>query len=224
VAGSDVDVASSGGPSWRGAGARLAWAVFTHAQQVLHLRRFTPLLLPAGQALISYHGDQIIDVARLPIRLCGFSPARLSPTHQVEQVVLCRPEDSARWLEECQRNAEDLLRDLELPYRVVRIGADELDIAAYQAYATECWFPGSGAYLPTHTNCHCTDYLARRFKIRYLEQGRVGQPDTVSATAITDHAVLAILENHLQPNGSVRIPEALRPYLNGQELIAPPQP
>jgi seryl-tRNA synthetase len=214
-----ADSAPGSGPRWRGDGARLAWAVFTHAQWVLHGRGYTPLLLPSGQALIGYHGDQIIDVAQLPIRLCGFCS-----THQVEQVVLCRAEDAAPRLDECQRNAEDLLRDLELPYRVLRVGARELDAAAYQAYATETWFPGSGAYLPTHTSAHSADYLARRFKIRYLERGRVSQPDTLSATALTDHAVLAILENHRQPDGSVRIPEPLRPYLGGQELIEPALP
>ena len=212
-----------GCPSWRGGEARLVWAVFSHAQQMLHARGFTPLLLPSDQTLIGYHGDQILDVAELPVRLCGFRPGSCVDArgHRVEQVVLCRAQDAERWLDDCLRVAEDLLGELELPYRVVRVGVDQLDPAAYKAYAIECWFPGSRTYRKTHTNAHCTDYLARQLKIRYLERGRVSQPHTVAATAVTDHAVLAILENHLQPDGSVRIPAALRPYLGGRELIEP---
>ncbi|HEU0086648.1 MAG TPA: aminoacyl--tRNA ligase-related protein [Pseudonocardiaceae bacterium] len=224
--------AAGTGYVWRGDGARLVWAVLTHAQHLLRDRGFTPMLTPAEQAPIGYYGDQIVDAATLPVRLGAFSACPRAAAeaelpaagHQVEQVVLCRPEDATRWLDECQRNAEDLLRDLELPYRVVRVGLDELDAAAYQAYATEPWFPGCDAYLRTHTTSHCTDYPARRLKIRYLERGRVAQPHTLTATAVTDRTVLAILENHLQPDGSVRIPAALRPHLGGQELIAPPPP
>lgn len=135
--------------------------------------------------------------------------------------MLCRPEDSEHWLDQCQRNGEDILRDLELPYRVVRVCLGDLGAPAYKKYDTESWFPGYGNYHETHSNLNLTDYQSRRFKIRYRDGGRTVFPHTLSATGITDRAVLAVLENHVRPDGSVRIPEALRPYLGGQELIEP---
>ncbi|MGH3795047.1 MAG: aminoacyl--tRNA ligase-related protein [Pseudonocardiaceae bacterium] len=212
-----AQVAGSGGYYWRGDGARLAWAVFTHAQSVLQARGLTPVMPPvlAGDGVVGYYGDQIIDTAELPIRVAAIG------AQAVEQVVLCRPQDAEYWLGQCQRNAEDILRDLELPYRVVRVRAGDLPAPAYQAFATECWFPGSGDHQQTHSAANLTDYQARGLRIRYLDAGRVAQPYTLSATGVTDRAVLAILENHVQPDGSVRIPEAVRPYLGGQELIEP---
>lgn len=263
-----AEVAIEGFSYWRGDGARLAWAVFTHAQSLLLARGFTPMMTPllvrkkvlfgtgylpfraeqvyqvAGsdlaligsceQTVIGYYGDQILDAEDLPIRVCAFSPCfrseaggadrgayRAHQFHQVEQIVLCRPADSAHWFDECQRNIEDILRDLELPHRVVRVCVGDLGAPAHKEYQTESWFPGFGAYRKTHSNSHLTDYQARRFKIRYLDRGRVTQPHTLAATGVTDRAVLAILENHARPDGSVRIPEVLRPYLGGQELIEP---
>lgn len=215
--------AGSAGYHWRGDGARLAWAVFTHAQRMLHDRELTPMLLPvsAQDGVLGRYRDQIIDGAELPIRLAVFAAHR---SLTVEQIVLCRPQDAEYWLGRCQRNAEDVLRALELPFRVVRLCAGQLAASAYQACAAESWFPGSGEYHRTHSAAHLTDYQARRFRIRYLDAGRVAQPHTLSATGVTELAVPAILENHVQPDGSVRIPEALRPYLGGQELIEPPEP
>jgi len=199
---------------WRGDGARLAWAVFTHAQSLLLARGFTPMM--TSHTVIGYYDNQILNAEDLPIRVCAFTQF-----HQVEQIVLCRPEDSERWFDECQRNVEDILRDLELPYRVARVCVGALEAPAHKAYETGSWFPGVGTYRKTHSNSHFTDYQTRRCKIRYLDRGRVAQPHTLAATGVTDRAVLAILENHARPDGSVRIPEALRPYLGGQELIEP---
>lgn len=236
-----ADAAVEGFSCWRGDGARLAWAVFTHAQSLLLARGFTPML--TSRPVIGYYTDQILDAADLPIRVCAFAPSfggsaggfggsagddaagdadrGAYPAHQVEQIVLCRPADSAHWFDECQRNVEDILRDLELPYRVARVCVGALDPPAHKAYETGSWFPGAGAYRKTHSNSHFTDYQARRCKIRYLDRGRVAQPHTLAATGVTDRAVLAILENHARSDGSVRIPEALRPYLGGQDLIGP---
>ncbi|MGH3937275.1 MAG: aminoacyl--tRNA ligase-related protein [Pseudonocardiaceae bacterium] len=221
-----VDVSVKGVSYWRGDGARLAWAVFTHAQSQLLACGFSPMM-PSHTA-IGYYGDQILDAEELPIRVCAFAPClpsaadqRTHRTHQVEQIVLCRPEDSGHWFDECQRNVEDILRDLELPYRVARVCIGDLGAPAHKAYETSCWFPGAGVYRKTHSNSHFTDYQARRRKIRYLDRGRVAQPHTLAATGVTDGVVLAILENHVRPDGSVRIPDALRPYLGGQKLIEP---
>ena len=216
-----ADSSVQDGVRWLGDGARLTWAVFSHAQSVLQARGFTPMLAQPGsrEEPIGHYGDQIVDAARLPIRVSAFSSY---PVHAVRHEVVCRPEDSERWLDECQRTVEEILRDLELPYRVVRVCAGALQAPEYKAYHIETWFPGTGGYLQTHSAANLTDYLARRLKIRYLDRGRVAQPHTLSATGGTDRAVLAILENHVQPDGSVRIPAALRSSLGGQELIEPP--
>ncbi|MGH3915602.1 MAG: aminoacyl--tRNA ligase-related protein [Pseudonocardiaceae bacterium] len=224
-----AEVAVEGHAGWRGDGARLAWAVVTHVQSLLLARGFTPMT--TNQNVVGYYGDQIIDAVDLPIRVGAFAPcprdaagdADRGAYHapSVEQVVLCRPEDAEHWWDECQRNIEGILRDLELPYRVLRVCAGDLRAAAYQEYETQSWFPGVGAYRKTHLNSHFTDYQTRGFKIRYLDRGRVTQPHSLAATAVTDRAMLAILENHVRPDGSVRIPEVLRPYLGGQKAIEP---
>lgn len=213
------DDAAGPGARWRGDGARLAQAVFTHAQHVLQARGFTPVPNPPPRAadLLARYGDQILDDAGLPLRVCAFC----SDQGAVEQLVLCRPADSAARLDECQRNAEEILRDLELPYRVLRVCAGALEAPEHKSYHTEVWFPGAGGYRRTHSAADHTDYQARRLRIRVLDRGRVAQPHTVRATAATDRTVLAILENHVQPDGSVHVPSALRRYLDGRTRIEP---
>lgn len=267
-----AEVAGSGFYYWRGGGARLAWALFSYAQDLLVQRGFTPMMTPlvarekvlfgtgylpffadeiykienqdlaligtSEQTLIGYYGDTILDVDELPILVTAFTPCfrteagaagratrggfRVHQFHKVEQIVLCAPEDSEHWLNECQRNVEDLLGNLDLPYRVVRVCVGDLGAPAYKKYDTEAWFPSFGAYRETHSNSNLTEYQARRFKIRFRRDGAMVFPHTISATGITDRAVLAILENSVQADGSVVVPEVLRSYLGGLERIQPP--
>lgn len=264
-----AEVAGSGFYYWRGDGARLAWAIFSYAQDLLGTRDFEPMFTPlmarertffgtgylpffaedlyqvegtglsmigtSEQTLIGYHGDTIVDLDDLPIRLTAFSPCfrteagsagranrggyRVHQFHKVEQVVICAPEESEHWLAECQRNAEDILRGLELPFRVVRVCLGDLGAPAYKKLDTETWFPSFGAYRETHSNSNLTDYQARRFKIRFRRDGRTVHPHTISATGITDRAALAVLENHVQPDGSIYVPKALRRYLGDREYL-----
>ncbi|GAA2001236.1 serine--tRNA ligase [Catenulispora subtropica] len=264
-----AEVAGAGFYYWRGDGARLAWAIFSYAQDLLGGRGFTPMMTPlvarertffgtgylpffadqlyrvegtdlsligtSEQTLIGYYGDTIVDLDELPIRLSAFSPCfrteagsagrsnrggyRVHQFHKVEQIVICAPEDSERWLDECQTNAEDILRGLELPFRVVRVCLGDLGAPAYKKYDTETWFPSFGAYRETHSNSNLIDYQARRFKIRFRRDGKTIHPHTISSTGITDRAALAVLENHVQPDGSIYVPKALRPYLGGAERL-----
>jgi seryl-tRNA synthetase len=264
-----AEVAGSGFYYWRGDGARLAWAIFSYAQDVLVSRGFAPMLTPllarertffgtgylpffadqlyrvqdtdlsligtSEQTLIGYYGDTIVDLDELPIQVSAFSPCfrteagsagrtnrggyRAHQFHKVEQIVICAPEDSEHWLDECQRNAEDILRGLELPFRVVRVCLGDLGAPAYKKYDTETWFPSFGAYRETHSNSNLIDYQARRFKIRFRRDGKMIHPHTISSTAITDRAALAMLENHVQPDGSIYVPKVLRSYLGGQERL-----
>lgn len=264
-----AEVSGSGFYYWRGDGARLAWAIFSYAQDLLGGRGFEPMFTPlmarertffgtgylpffpeelyriegtdlsligtSEQTLIGYYGDRIIDLDELPIKLTAFSPCfrteagsagranrggyRVHQFHKVEQVVICGPEDSEHWLNECQRNAEDLLRGLELPFRVVRVCLGDMGAPAYKKYDTETWFPSFGAYRETHSNSNLTDYQARRFKIRFKKDGKTVFPHTISATGITDRAALAVMENHVQPDGTIYVPKALRNYLGGREHL-----
>ncbi|WP_291413024.1 serine--tRNA ligase [Actinophytocola sp.] len=196
------------------------------------------LIGTSEQTLIGYYGDTIIDAGDLPILVSAFSPCfrteagaagrasrggyRVHQFHKVEQIVICDPTESEHWLDQCQRNAEDLLTSLELPYRVVRVCVGDLGAPAFKKYDTETWFPSFGAYRETHSNSNLTDYQARRFKIRFRGDGGMVFPHTISATGITDRAALAILENNVQPDGSVAVPEVLRPYLGGTDRIQAP--
>jgi seryl-tRNA synthetase len=193
------------------------------------------LIGTSEQTLIGYYGDSILKGNELPILLTGFSACfrteagaagkanrgafRAHQFHKVEQIVICEAEASEHWLNECQRNAEELLRGLELPFRVVRVCVGDLGAPVYKKYDTETWFPSFGTYKETHSNSNLADYQARRFRIRYRRQGKTVFPHTISATAITDRPVLAIMENHLQDDGSILIPKLLRPYFGGQERI-----
>lgn len=264
-----AEVAGSGFYYWRGDGARLAWAIFSYAQDLLGSRGFEPMFTPlvarertffgtgylpffadqlyrvegtdlsligtAEQTLIGYYGDTIVELDELPILLAAFSPCfrteagsagranrggfRVHQFHKVEQIVICAPEDSEQWLDECQRNAEAILSGLELPYRVVRVCLGDLGAPAYKKYDTETWFPSFGAYRETHSNSNLIDYQARRFKIRFRRDGKMVHPHTISATGITDRAALAVLENHVQPDGSIYVPKALRQALGGRERL-----
>jgi len=264
-----AEVAGSGFYYWRGDGARLAWAIFSYAQDLLGGQGFEPMFTPlmarertffgtgylpffadqlyrvegtdlsligtAEQTLIGYYGDTIVDLDELPILLTAFSPCfrteagsagranrggfRVHQFHKVEQIVICAPEDSEQWLDTCQRNAENILRGLELPFRVVRVCLGDLGAPAYKKYDTETWFPSFGAYRETHSNSNLIDYQARRFKIRFRRDGKMIHPHTISATGITDRAALAVLENHVQPDGSIYVPKALRSYLGGRERL-----
>jgi seryl-tRNA synthetase len=193
------------------------------------------LIGTAEQTLIGYYGDSIVELDELPVRVTAFSPCfrteagaagrtnrggyRVHQFHKVEQIVICDPEQSAHWLDECQRNVEDILRGLELPFRVVRVCIGDLGAPAYMKYDTETWFPSFGGYRETHSNSNLTDYQSRRFKIRFRRDGRTYHPHTISCTGITDRAALAMIENHLQPDGTIYVPKALRRYLGDQEFL-----
>ncbi|MBE1875728.1 serine--tRNA ligase [Myceligenerans pegani] len=197
------------------------------------------LIGTSEQTLIGYYGDTIVDASEFPIKVTAFSPCfrteagsagrsnrggfRVHQFHKVEQIIICDPADSDAMLEECQQNVEDILTSLELPFRVVRVCLGDMGAPAYKKYDTEAWFPSFGAYKETHSNTNLWDYQARRFKIRFKgADGKTVLPHTISSTGITDRAVFAILENNLNDDGTVTVPEVLRPYLGGQDLIGKP--
>jgi len=187
--------------------------------------------------LAAYHGDEIIDIAELPMRYVGFSTcfrreagtygkdtAGIFRVHQfdkVEMFVFTNPEDSATEHDRLLGVEEALVAQLEIPYRVVNVAAGDLGASAAKKYDIEAWFPGEQAFREITSCSNTTDFQARRLKIRVRgEQGnRVLHTLNGTACAV-GRTILAILENHQQPDGSVVIPEALRSY-TGFEVIEP---
>ncbi len=141
--------------------------------------------------------------------------------NKVEQFVFCKPEDSPSWHEKLRENGEAIYRALEIPYRVVNVCTGDIGTVAAKKYDIEAWFPRQGAYREVISCSNCTEYQARRLNIR---AGKVGGdkfvPHTLNSTAMaSSRGLVAILENYQEADGSVTIPKALRPYLDGQETI-----
>lgn len=191
--------------------------------------------------LVSFYSGEVVDVAQ-PIRLAaaslcfrsevgsgGRDVQGLYRVHQfakVEQVVLCEAgaEASEQLLQEITANAEELLQKLELPYRVVAVCTGDMSQKTYKQYDIETWMPSRGAYGETHSSSNLLDFQARRSNIRYRDaEGKLRYCHTLNNTAVASPRILIpLLENHQQADGSILIPKALRPYMNGMERIAPP--
>lgn len=191
--------------------------------------------------LVSFYSGEIVDVAQ-PIRLAAASLCfrsevgsggrdvhglyRVHQFAKVEQVVLCEAsaETSEQLLQEITANAEELLQKLELPYRVVAVCTGDMSQKTYKQYDIETWMPSRGAYGETHSSSNLLDFQARRSNIRYRDaEGKLRYCHTLNNTAVASPRILIpLLENHQQADGSILIPKALRPYMNGMERIEPP--
>jgi seryl-tRNA synthetase len=193
------------------------------------------LIGTSEQTLVAYHLDEIVAADRLPLRYTAFSPCfrteagaagretrglfRQHQFHKVEQIVFCQPTESEQWLEQCLANAEAILQKLDVPYRVVRVCDGDLGAPGYKKYDVEAWFAGYGGYRETHSITNLTDYQTRRLNVRSKQDKNTFHPHTISATMITDRALLAILENNQQADGGVTVPNALRGYIDGRSAI-----
>lgn len=197
------------------------------------------LIGTSEQTLVAYHIDEIVPADRLPLRYTAFSPCfrteagaagretrglfRQHQFHKVEQIVFCRPEESEHWLEQCLANAEAILQKLDVSYRVVRVCDGDLGAPGYKKYDVEAWFAGYQGYRETHSITNLTDYQTRRLNIRSKQDKTTFHPHTISATMITDRALLAILENNQRRNGGVTVPSALRAFVDGRTEIQSPR-
>ena len=144
--------------------------------------------------------------------------------NKVELVHFCTPETSCDELETMTTNAEEVLKRLELPYRVVTLCSGDMGFAAARTYDIEVWMPAQKRYREISSCSNCTDFQARRANIRFRREPR-GKPEFVhtlngSAMAI-GRTVVAILENFQEADGTVTVPDRLRPYLDGVERITP---
>ena len=183
--------------------------------------------------------DEIIDEDVLPLKYVGLSTNfrrevgahgldtkglfRMHQFNKVEQFIFCVPEDSWHFHEELISNAEALFQMLKIPYRIVNDCTGDIGTVAAKKYDLEAWSPRQNKYVEVVSCSNCTDYQARRLNIRV---GKVGGDKrilhTLNSTAIaTSRALVAILENNQEADGSVTIPEVLKRYMNNQETIEP---
>ncbi len=192
-------------------------------------------------ALVSLHADDILDPASLPIRYCGMSPCfrreagasgkdtkglyRVHQFTKVEQVVFCVPDEEVAEKEHYTLlgNAEAILAKLEIPYRVAIACTGEIGLGQTRKHEVESWMPGRNAYAETHSCSTLGDFQARRSNIRFRkEDGTLAFPFTLNNTAIASPRILIpLLENHQNEDGSVTLPKALVPYMNGVEVLRP---
>jgi seryl-tRNA synthetase len=207
-------------------------------EQVYEVPRDELFLVGTAEVpLAAYHTDEILEAGDLPLRYAGFSTcfrreagtygkdtAGIFRVHQfdkVEMFVFTTPEDSADEHDRLLAVEEKLVGELEVPYRVVNVAAGDLGASAAKKYDIEAWFPGEQNYREITSCSNTTDFQARRLKIRMKTERGNEVVHTLNGTACAvGRTILALLENHQQPDGSVLIPSALVPY-TGFDLIEP---
>ena len=193
----------------------------------------------AEVALVGFHSDEILDFKRLPVRYAGISPCfrreagsagrdvrgllRVHQFEKVEQFVICAADadESDRWHAQLLGTAEQLLQGLGLAYQVMEISTGDMGAGKYRMNDINTWMPSLGAYRETHSCSSLLDWQARRANLRYRDtDGTVRFAYTLNNTAVaTPRLLAALVENFQTSDAQVRVPEVLRPYLGGRELL-----
>ncbi|MFA6415098.1 MAG: serine--tRNA ligase [Candidatus Paceibacterota bacterium] len=192
----------------------------------------------AEVASMGYHMDEVLDVKQFPIKYFSFSPCfrreagahgkdtkglvRVHEFYKFEQVILCEAshETSVAYHEELTANAEEMLQLLKIPYHVVVNCSGDLGLGQVKKYDIECWMPSEGKYRETHSSSYFHDFQTRRLNIRYRdEQGEMKFAHSLNNTALATPRFLAVLiENYQQADGTIKVPEALVPYVGKSVL------
>ncbi len=197
-------------------------------------------LIPTAEVpLTNLHRDEILSEKDLPLYYTAYTACfrreagsygkdvrgliRQHQFNKVELVKLCKPKDSFQELETLTQNAETILQRLELPYRVVVLSTGDIGFSAAKTYDLEVWLPAQGKYREISSCSNCTDFQARRANIRYRmqESGKVHFVHTLNGSGVAvGRTMVAILENYQEKDGSIVIPDVLRPYMNGLKKIS----
>jgi len=195
------------------------------------------LIATSEHPLAALMMNKVIKEEDLPLRFVGFSPCfrreigshgvdtkglfRVHQFWKVEQFVYCKPEDSALWHEKLTTNSEEMYQALKIPYRIVNICTGDLGIVASKKFDLELWMPRQEAYKEACSCSNCTDFQARRLNIRYeTKTGERKYVHTLNNTAIaTSRAMVALLENNQQKDGSIVVPQVLQKYMMGKKVI-----
>lgn len=190
-------------------------------------------------ATMSCYSDEVIDASKLPIKILAFSPCfrreagshgkdtrgliRVHEFFKWEQVILCEANhaQSVEFHEELTANSEKLVQDLGIPYHVIVVCGGDLGLGQVKKYDIECWVPTENTYRETHSASYFHDFQTRRLNIRYRDaEGTLRFVHSLNNTAAaTPRLLVSIIENYQQADGTIKIPEILRPYMGGREFI-----
>jgi seryl-tRNA synthetase len=143
---------------------------------------------------------------------------------KVEMYIYCKPEESSDWVEKMRENAEQTCAELGIPYRVKQLCTGDLGFGSTITYDIEAWAPGCDEWLEVSSVSNVTDFQARRANIRYrpAEGGKVKFPHTLNGSGLgLPRTLIAVMENYQQKDGSIVVPEVLRPWMGGVEVIGP---
>jgi seryl-tRNA synthetase len=209
-----------------------------HADEVYRLEADDAYLVGTSEVpLAGYHADEILDLSDGPKRYAGWSTCfrreagsygkdtrgiiRVHQFDKVEGFVYCKPEDAEAEHQRLLGLERRMLAAIEVPYRIIDVAAGDLGSSAARKFDCEAWVPTQGTYRELTSTSNCTTFQARRLATRYRDEN--GKPQiaaTLNGTLATTRWLVAILENHQQPDGSVRVPEALVPYV-GRSVLEP---
>jgi seryl-tRNA synthetase len=209
-----------------------------HADEVYRLEADDMYLVGTSEVpLAGYHADEILDLSGGPRRYAGWSTCfrreagsygkdtrgiiRVHQFDKVEAFVYCRPDEAEAEHQRLLGWQREMLAHIEVPYRVIDTAAGDLGSSAARKFDCEAWVPSQGTYRELTSTSNCTTFQARRLSTRYRDEN--GKPQiaaTLNGTLATTRWLVAILENHQQPDGSVRVPDALVPYV-GRSVLQP---
>ena len=210
-----------------------------HSDEVYHLKDQDLYLTGTSEvALAGYHSDEILDVSNGPIRYAGWSTCyrseagshgkdtrgilRVHQFNKLEMFVYTDPADAEAEHDRLVAWQEEMLQALGLSYRVIDVAAGDLGSSAARKFDIEAWVPTQGTFRELTSTSNCTTFQSRRLQTRYrTESGKTAPVATLNGTLATTRWIVAILETHQNADGSVTIPEALRPYLGGLEILSP---
>ncbi|POH70374.1 serine--tRNA ligase [Cryobacterium zongtaii] len=210
-----------------------------HADEIYHLPADDLYLTGTSEvALAGYHSDEILDLSDGPLRYAGWSTCyrreagsggkdtrgiiRVHQFNKLEMFTYVLPDNAEAEHNRLVALQEGMLQALGLSYRVIDVAAGDLGSSAARKYDIEAWVPTQGAYRELTSTSNCTTFQARRLDIRYrTETGKTAPVATLNGTLATTRWIVAILETHQQADGSVLVPEALRPYLGGLDVLTP---
>ncbi|MFD5110769.1 serine--tRNA ligase [Streptomyces sp. NPDC058391] len=209
------------------------------AENVYHLEKDDYYLVGTSEVpLAAYHMDEIIDAGKLPLRYAGFSPCfrreagtygkdtrGIFRVHQFDKVEMFSYVDPAEALSEHQRLLDwekQWLTGLRLPFQVIDVASGDLGASATRKFDCEAWIPTQGKYRELTSASNCDSFQARRLSVRMRDGKQVKPLATLNGTlCAVPRTIVALLENHQQADGSVWVPEVLRPYLGGREVLEP---
>ncbi|MFD9451621.1 serine--tRNA ligase [Streptomyces sp. NPDC059985] len=209
------------------------------AENVYHLEKDDYYLVGTSEVpLAAYHMDEIIDADKLPLRYAGFSPCfrreagtygkdtrgifRVHQFDKVEMFSYVAPEEAEAEHKRLLDWEKQWLTSLELPFQVIDVATGDLGSSASRKFDCEAWIPTQGKYRELTSASNCDGFQARRLSIRYREGKKTAPLSTLNGTlCAVPRTIVAILENHQQADGSVRVPPVLRPYLGGREFLEP---